>query len=470
MSGTRSNGRRNGLRGHGAPIFLGVLLAGAGVMILEASTSYDEECGWGFGWRTEITGGEDRLRMVSGHGRCRFEVEVAGEVEIAPDGRSVERLGPGAKLEVEERGRAERRRLEARPGPDGEPELAWFVDRRRQQPTEASRDWLARSLLRFYRASGWGAGERVGQLLAGGGPAAVLAEVAELRSDRVERLYLQALLERADLDPPELGRALAAAGERIGSDHELAKVLRAVPAASLAASEPRAAYLRAAASIGSDFELRRTLAALLDDPALSDPALAPPAAEGVLEAASGIGSDFELAELLVTLASAYPPALALPPGYADALRSIGSDFEHRRALVAAVERPGISAENLGELLETTDQLGSDFEQAEALIAVAARLPASGFPDRFFGLLDHVGGDFEHRKVLTAVAERPDLPLETLTAVLDSSRSIGSDFEQAELLVAVVRHHPEVADLEAELEAALATVGSEHERKKVRQAL
>jgi hypothetical protein len=469
MSGTRRHGK-NGLRSYGAPVFLGVLLAGVGVMILEASTSYDEDCGWGFGWRTEITGNQDRTRMVSGHGRCRFEVEVAGEVEIAPDARGIERLGPGAKLEIEERVRGERRRLEARPGPDGEPELAWFVDRRPAEPSEASRDWLARSLLRFYRTSGWGAAGRVGDLLDRGGPEAVLAELDELRNDRVERLYLEALLVQTDLDPPALAEALTAAGERLGSDHELGKVLRAVPASSLAAPEPRAAYLRAAASIGSDFELRRTLAALLADPGLADPEVAPAVADVVLEAASGIGSDFELAELLETLASAYPPALPLPLGYAGALRSIGSDFEHRRALVAAVERPGISAESLGELLATTDQLGSDFEQAEALIAVADRLPADGFSERFFGLLEHVGADFEHRKVLTAVAERPDLPPETLAAVLDSSRSIGSDFEQAELLVAVVRHHPEVAGLESELEAALATIGSEHEREKVRQAL
>ena len=83
-----------------------------------------------------------------------------------------------------------------------------------------------------------------------------------------------------------------------------------------------------AASIGSDYEMRRALAKTagraMDDEALGS----------VLRAATNIGSDYELAELLVSLLREHGLPESVRADYEAALDTVGSRHERGRVLEA----------------------------------------------------------------------------------------------------------------------------------------
>lgn len=444
-------------RSRGLPILLGLFLGLGAITVWEAASSV------GYGWTADtVPGGGHRIRIRDG--RWRLEIDLRGEVEMTADERGVARLGPGASLEIEERRRRERRRLEATPGPGGEPRIAWFVNRKRAPFDAEGRDWLARVLPRAYRATGLDAAGRVGRLLASGGVDGVLAEIGKIPDDAVQHLYFAQLLAQAELGAEDFERVLRRMAREIGSDHEMGKLLAAIPTASLERDATADAFVAAAGTVGSDHELRRALAAHLES---GDSTFA--VCEALLDAAGSIGGDWELAELLTRAAAACPADRELPPGYARALRSIGTDFEQRRALAAAFERPGLGAEELERLLATATGIGSDFDLAELLVELAASYPGR-LPEATFRAAATLGTDYERRRVLSAVVARPDLDTEVVSQVLESARGIGSDHEMAQLLLEVAERYPPDVDLRPAFDRAVATIGNEYELQRILAAV
>ena len=80
-----------------------------------------------------------------------------------------------------------------------------------------------------------------------------------------------------------------------------------------------------AADIGSDYECREALLALVRAPKFGAAG-----ARAVLDAAAGIGSDYEQAEVLVELAGVMPPDAGLIERYREVARGL-SDFERGKA-------------------------------------------------------------------------------------------------------------------------------------------
>ncbi len=429
------------------------------------ASSYAERCG-GEPESIMIRDLDGHTKIKVEYGRCRLEIEMEGDVDFLADESGIERMGRGACLEIEERIRRQRRRLEVTRGEDGEPEYAWFVDRRRQDFDDEARAWLREILTQIFRLTGIDAERRVERLLARDGAEGVLREIELIPGDYVQGLYFQELLEQAALSAAELERVIRLAGREISSDYELAEILIGISHEDLDAEATRAAYVTAAREIGSDYELRRTLGALVEGHVLDARVL-----DTILEAAQSIGSDYELTELLRLIAREYPSAETLPPSYAEALATIGSDYEHRRALNAALKRRNLGRRTLDQLLATAGKIGSDYELAELLCDFSEIYPQDReLPESFFRALEGLGADYEHRRVLAAVLERPTLTPEMVVALLESARSVGSDYELAEFLIKLVRAHPIDDALRPPFMEALATVGSEHEHERVSAAL
>lgn len=366
---------RRYFRGTASQVAVGAVLAIVIVVVLGASVVYDRDCGLGIGrgWDSHFTTDLFGEHKVSIHqGRSCLKATLRGDVEFSADEREVRRLGPGAYLEISERlGNGSRpdarRRLEVRPGAGGEPEYSWFVDRRQAELDDRARDWLQAALPRLFRVTGLDAGGRVGRLLAAGGLAAVLAEIAEIPDDHVQAIYFQQARSQAQMTPGEIAAWVRAAGE----------------------------------TIGSDFELGRTLTAWIDGGSL-----APEIFAAVLEAARTIGSDFELAALLIEAvenADRDPP-----PFFFEVLTGVGSDFEHARVLTAVADRPGLETETIRRVLESSGSIGSDFEQARLLIRLAGVHPITAdLRSDYEHALASVGSEYERgrvREVLAADAE------------------------------------------------------------------
>ena len=73
-------------------------------------------------------------------------------------------------------------------------------------------------------------------------------------------------------------------------------------------------------------------------------------------------------------------------------------------------------------------------------------------------------------MLSALAARGDLPAETVSAMLDSASTIGSDFEQGEFLVQVAGQRPIGGTLLEPFFRAVAAVDSSFERSRVLRAV
>lgn len=195
--------------------------------------------------------------------------------------------------------------------------------------------------------------------------------------------------------------------------------------------------------------------------------------ERILEhAGETIGSDFELAELLI---NGLQEATLRPEGtlvYARATHSIGSDYEQSRALRVLVERYDLDEVALEAVLEAARDIGSDFELARLLIEVGREqvlTPALHRP--FFETMRSIGSDFEHRRVLMDFVERDDLADDLVADILtNAGQSIGSDYELAELLVALCKHQDVKPAWVPSYVEALGTIGSDYEFRRAAEPL
>ena len=159
--------------------------------------------------------------------------------------------------------------------------------------------------------------------------------VNAIESDFEARRALGAALTRPGLSPSVAGRLVKAAipqgSAGIQSDFEMAELLQGLPPVLVDALGP--AYLEAVASIDSDFERKRVLAALARRPALPTPQVV-----SIADLTASMESDFEKAEVLLALARHQRLEGQAKDAVLKAAERIGSDFERGRVL-SAVARP-----------------------------------------------------------------------------------------------------------------------------------
>ncbi|MGH7477707.1 MAG: M56 family metallopeptidase [Longimicrobiales bacterium] len=327
---------------------------------------------------------------------CRVRLRLGGDVRFTPELDGIASMAPGAYLEIEERDGVDRT-LEVRPEADG---LRYSYDvAGRQRPFDAeARRWLQLMITQLVRETGFGAAERVAQLLRQGGADAVLNEAERIRSDHVMGLYLTELIGSGQVDSGMLGRAAAVAGAGIGSDYELAQFLVATATHPRANAAVARTIITAARSIASDHEQRRTLDAVLARDDL-DAELRAAAVAG-----ADIGSDFELAQLIAAarldLRMQSAQDLIVRAG-----ATIDSDHELRQ-LLQGYARQELTAEGVAALLIAARSIDSDFELAELLLAIARRHPLQGpVREAFLATLETVGSEHEYSRVAQVVLRR-----------------------------------------------------------------
>jgi TonB family protein len=150
--------------------------------------------------------------------------------------------------------------------------------------------------------------------------------VDEMQSNTERAGVLTALATRAT-DTGTL-TALLQSSARLNSDAHKSRVLQTVVARRL--EDPiRGPFFRAAGTIHSDHEKRRTLSEVADLDAPSVQTLA-----DTLRLAAEIDNDHELASLLVRIADQHPLGGELRNAYLTAADTIASSFEQRQAMAA----------------------------------------------------------------------------------------------------------------------------------------
>lgn len=363
--------------------------------------------------------GRQSVDAVVAYDDYRLEVEMDGKVQFAADESDVVALDDGAALDIEEERDGVVRRVLFEGG-DGSVQRSYEVDGDERPWNDAARAFAAQVLPEMFRATGIDAERRAARLLERGGPDALLEEIALLHGDHVRGLYLAALFAAPGLDAAQMDRALALAGE-IGSDFELRRTLSAAlesPALDatrqqqllelaagiesdfelaelLIAANPRIATETAAEAwaagldeLGSDFERRRVLEALLTRK--QDPRTL----AIVLDSVAGIGSDFEARVVLVEAAPALGDEPALQTAWLAAADGIGSDFERRVALQALLEHARPDSATSLAVLDAIAGIGSDFEALQVLLSLAEVMPADAGVIRRYREIARRLGDHE----------------------------------------------------------------------------
>ncbi len=363
----------------------------------------------------------------------RVQLRAKGELTWNDDLTALVAISKGGYFKAEQKLDGVKRRIEIHPDRDGTLDYQYSLEGDRQPYDDQAKAWFAEFIQGYFLRSGSFADKHVAILLRQGGPDAVLGKIENIGSDYAMRTYFYELQKQAELTGEDFTRMLRIAGDRIGSDYELATLLTESAASRTLDGPTQLAYAEACATIGSDYEQRRALEALFEHQTL-----APDAMAQVLESTHDIGSDYELRQLLTRI----------------------------------LDEGQLEDAALIQVIESSRSIGSDYEMAELLSLIATTYWIEGTViGPYFRALDTVGSDHEHARVLTAVLERDEIHPQTLEAALSSGgRHIGSDYELSRFLVRVAERFPMDADVRRAYRDAARSIGSRSQRDAAMAAL
>jgi hypothetical protein len=330
-------------------------------------------------------------------GSCRLDIDLEGELTFAADERSIVRVPPGGRLRILERRGGHERELVAKAGPGGAPQIGFDLDGDPHPYDAAAQEWLARLLPDIFRQTGLDAAARVRRIHGRGGFEAVLAETRLIRSDYVQRTYLEELLRLVRPTPEQTSRALEVASQGIESDYDMAELLIAALGVQPGGVATASSFPVACASIESDYDQRRVLVELVSK-------VADPAAVGrALGCARGIDSDYDSAELLISVVARWPKGKELPDQFYTVARNVGSDYDRRRTLEAVTQRRPLPEADLRRVLATADAFRSDYDLAELLVSAAGAGRLGGdLAAAYTRAAAHIGSSYDRQRALAAM--------------------------------------------------------------------
>lgn len=310
---------------------------------------------------------EAGVRTISWHtGSCEGSARIQGEVRFADDFTAVRSVSSGGMFLIALRDGPRATEVVVRSGAGGGIHPSMRVGGRDLPWGAEAERWLARALPELMRISSYGASYRAAAMLAQQGADAVTGEMGSVPNETLRTAYANALL----------GTGLDAATMRTALDHVVTlENYAAVPELLLRSADRlpadagvHAAYLRAAARIESEPDLRRVLAALARPGRLRP--------EGWMELfrhARRIGSGRELELLLSDAAPALPADRQVHAEFLATTRRIGADADRRRALVALAGSRRLDAAMQVRVIGEVAGLRSDAERALLMTQLAAVL-------------------------------------------------------------------------------------------------
>jgi hypothetical protein len=326
------------------------------------------------------------------------------------------------------------------------------------------------------RQTGLGASSRVERILAQGGVAGVLDEIARLTSDPARLPYSAALLDEHDLSRDERLAVARQADALLEGDWVRAEFVSShadhymvAAAGGKALDEELAdALLGVADDIESDAYLAESLSDLLAGD-LVTPALT----ARILGAARSISSDAYAAELLSEVGSAPLAHEGVREAWLDVVATISSDAYMTDLLADLLAREETSPELATRLLAVAaEQISSDAYMAELLTGTSHRaLRVGGVREAWLTAFGTVSSDAYASEILVELLDASDGAAPTIAQALRCAiGSISSDAYMSEVLLEVPRSAFEHdAVLKAYLEAA-ATISSSGYREEVMQHL
>lgn len=335
------------------------------------------------------------IRQV--HNDQRFEIAVRGRIELSDDERSIVRLSPGGRFQIEEVvPGAPSRLIIVTPDSDGTLRYVYLVNGVQQPWDDTARAWLAQQLPRAAREYGMGAEARVRRIHAANGASGVLDEVERIESGSSRRAHLKALFALGPMPARELPRALRLVSEVSGSSAK-AELLRAVSdQLDLREERHRTPFFEMIRGIASSSQRGAVLKEVIARPdASADPVLLQ-----ILDVAGTISSSSEKAAVLIAFADRQSlERERVRDAFFSALDGISSSSERRRVLLNVLqrheERPAVTR----SVIRSAAAISSDSEKATVLLAVpAAQLNDTGIAQLYRQSMETIRSSSQRERV------------------------------------------------------------------------
>jgi beta-lactamase regulating signal transducer with metallopeptidase domain len=365
---------------------------------------------------------------------CSVDLRAEGEIKFNAEATGIQSISSGGYFEVNERQGATLRQVRVTPSGNGL-QYVYKVNGK-QEPFEGdAKAWFSAFLLALERATGFAADARVPALLAKGGPTAVLDEINNLQSDYVRGIYFRKLLEQPNLPGPIVQRIITQAGERIGSDYEMARVLMTVNQQyELKDEASRTAFLTAAAKLKSDYEHSRVLIELMKRPNISRDNV-----NLALTSSSTIKSDYEKSRILLSLMDqkAFDPSLL--DFYLKMVASIHSDYEKSRDLLAPMQKYSLSRDQVNLMMDATAGMASDYEKSRLLVGLAQKGQFDeGQMANYLKVVDSMKSDYERSRTLLELMQRNSLSGASADKAIEDISRAASDYEKSRMLTTLLQ--------------------------------
>ena len=267
---------------------------------------------------------------------CAFDLKSEGDIVFNGDATAIERMTPGAHLEVTTNIRGDVGQLVIRSSAAGVLSYDFARNGQRADFAQGGAVWLKQVLIGLDRTTGFAIDIRFPVLLQAGGAANVLSDVALMRADRARFLYVRRLIDAAPLDV----RAIRQIGDIVSSmwfGHDAAELIVGVANQyPLVDAVARSGFLKAAISMEGDHDQARALLSII--PAAT---LTPEEMAAVLSSVRRMTADQQKSRVLLTLASTQRLDGDLRNAYAAAAESI-RDAAASCADIGAAEVEGLN--------------------------------------------------------------------------------------------------------------------------------
>ncbi len=389
---------------------------------------------------TETDGGVTDISLSSSRDdrKLKLKAKLKGDIEFNADETQIVSFPKNSRFDLThtEDGIKQRILIESAPGANAEnAEYTYWYEGDEKTFGPQARQWLSEVMPLVWRETGLQAKARVERIRESGGDEGVLNEVSLIENDFVRKTYLSHLFKISTLNDSDLSLTMQLAAE-IGSDFELSSVLsKLVKTQELDSEDLWLDYFASTESIGSDFEMAKTMLNVLPQ---------------------------------------LPSSEAINQAYFVAAESIGSDFEMAKVLMAYLERKADEPVNVQNLFSLAQDIGSDFELAKVMIAANKHIDQANASDQVFNayldLATHIGSDFEMKKVYADLLKH-DLQTHHLERMIQTAAAhIGSDFELASLLLSITENQTVNDSVKAHIKTAARSIGSKYERNRVLAAI
>jgi hypothetical protein len=358
-----------------------------------------------------------------------FKIEYEGDITLSDDDKDILSISNGGFIKIEKSSFGNRRRIVVESDSNGNLMKKYYEGRSEKDFIPDGKAWLADVLPEIVRNTTIAAKARVNRFYAKGGANAVLGEIKNMDSDYVKSAYFKLLLDK-DLSNNELVNVIEVAGNEIESDYYLSNILESNQKAFLSNSQTISAYIDASKHIESDYYLTSVLTKVINDASITDSQM-----ERLLEISKDVNSDHYLTQILIEMMDRRELNSHNISQIINLSKHIESDHYKTQVLTKVINDKDLPSNAYNAFLGTLNDIQSDHYITEVITELLnTKLDSSvGSLNKLLGIVNNSVGSDHYATLIYKKLSNKNLTEDQLIAVLDSLKSIQSDYYMSEAL-------------------------------------